>query len=237
MPFYTDKYGQTNITHGMLEVLSNKLAEDISAEDLLSYVYALGGTAAFSERFANELGERKGPVHIPITTDPLLFKRAVTLGRDLLWWHTWGERFASAGQLRVPVGQTQQLHPVDEMPDNHSYDSDTQRLSVGTGLFGPVNPDVWNFEVSGLRVVKSWLDYRMKARKGKKSSPLDNIRPDRWTQTDELLRLLAILEHTVKVTPAAAELLKEIVSGPLIPAADLPKPIDAQRKPPKLTSG
>lgn len=237
MPFYTDKHGQTNITHGILDVLIDKLAQDISAEDLLSYVYALGGTSAFSERFANELGERKGPVHIPITTDPLLFKRAVALGRDLLWWHTWGERFASAEQTRIPADQTQQIHPVDEMPDIHSYDSDTQRLSVGTGLFGPVSPDVWNFQVSGLRVVKSWLDYRMKVRKGRKSSPLDNIRPDRWTQTDELLRLLAVLEHTVKVTPTAAQLLEEIVSGPLILANDLPQPTDIQRKPPKLTPG
>lgn len=223
-----------NITYGLLKSLNNLVGIEISAEDLLAYVYALGGTSAFSERFADELAEVAEPVHIPITSNPLLFKRAVALGRDLLWWHTWGERFASAGVTKLPVDRTRQIHPVDEMPDSHSYDSDTQKLSVGTGLFGPISPEVWNFEVSGLRVVKSWLDYRMKVRKGKKSSPLDNIRPDRWTQTDELLRLLAILEHTIEVTPIAAELLEEIVSGPLILAEDLPKPTDAQRRPPRV---
>ena len=235
MPFYSDTdAAQPNITYGMLEVLSRSFDREVLAEDLLSYVHALGGTSAFSERFANELAERKGPIHIPITTDPLLFKRAVALGRDLLWWHTWGERFAPTGVTRLPVGRTKPIQPVEEMPDSHSYDSDTQELSVGTGLFGPVSPEVFNFEVSGLKVLKSWLDYRMSVRSGRKSSPLDDIRPNRWTQTDELLRLLAILEHTVEVTPIAAELLEAIVSGPLILAKDLPQPTDAQRKPPRI---
>ena len=55
----------------------------------------------------------------------------------------------------------------------------------------------------------------MKTRKGRKSSDLDAIRPTRWTQTDELLRLLAILEHTIEVTPTAATLLDEILANPL----------------------
>jgi len=120
------------------------------------------------------------------------------------------------------------------MPNKFDYDPATQRLTVGNGMFGPVSPAVWEFEVSGLKVLKSWLGYRMKKRKGRKSSPLDDIRPTRWTQTDELLRLLAILEHTIEVTPAAAKLLDDIVSGPLIPASDLPSPTTAQRKPPKV---
>jgi len=120
------------------------------------------------------------------------------------------------------------------MPNKFDYDPATQRLTVGNGMFGPVSPAVWEFEVSGLKVLKSWLGYRMKKRKGRKSSPLDDIRPTRWTQTDELLRLLAILEHTIEVTPAAAKLLDDIVSGPLIPASDLPSPTAAQRKPPKV---
>ena len=73
----------------------------------------------------------------------------------------------------------------------------------------------------------------MKVRKGRKSSPLDEIRPKRWTFTAELLSLLAILEQTVEVTPEAATLLEEIVKGPLIDPADIPQPAEAERKPPK----
>jgi hypothetical protein len=60
---------------------------------------------------------------------------------------------------------------------------------VGNSRFGPVTPEVWEFEVSGLKVVQSWLGYRMKKRARKKSSLLDDIRPERWTarMSDESL--------------------------------------------------
>ena len=119
------------------------------------------------------------------------------------------------------------------MPEAHAYDPESQTLTVGTGAFSPVSEEAWNFEVSGLRVLHSWLGYRMKIRKGRKSSPLDDIRPTRWTQTNELLLVLSIIEYTLEVTPKAAALLDQIVQGPLIPAKDLPTPTPANRKPPR----
>lgn len=232
MPLYRDGDGQTpNITDGLLESLGERLGVKVIAEDFLAYTYALGGTAAFGERFAEELAEGAGPVHIPVTTDADLFQQAVELGRDLLWWHTWGERFVPSGQAHLPTGSAQEIIPVEGMPDKFAYDSTSQHLTVGTGVFGPVSPEVWEFEVSGLQVLRSWLGYRMKDRKGKKSSPLEDIRPTQWTQTDELLRLIAILDYTVQVTPTAAKLLDDILASPLIPATDLPTPTPAQRKP------
>ncbi len=232
MPLYSDPRGRTpNVAGGLLSSLGDRLGIEVSPEDLLAYVHALAGTAAFTERFEDELAEAAGPIHIPITTDPALFQRAVELGHDLLWWHTWGERFAPTSQTNLPQGQAQQITPVEGMPEKYGYDAETQCLTVGTGKFGPVSPEIWNFEVSGLKVLNSWLGYRMKKRKGRKSSPLDDIRPTRWTQTEELLRLLAILEHTIKVTPIAAALLDEILDNPLIPATDLPAPTSDQRKP------
>ena len=232
MPLYRDRTSRIpNIANGLLEAIGERVGAEVSPEDLLAYVHALASTAAFTECFDDELAEAAGPIHIPITTDRSLFQRAVELGRDLLWWHTWGERFAPAGQTNLPPGQAQQITAVEGMPEKYGYDPDTQLLTVGTGKFGPVSPEVWNFDVSGLKVVNSWLGYRMKKRKGRKSSPLDDIRPTRWTQTDELLRLLAILEHTIEVTLTAAALLDEILAKPLIPAAVLPKPTPDQRKP------
>ena len=74
-------------------------------------------------------------------------------------------------------------------------------------------PDVYDFTVSGLKVVQSWLSYRMKNPKGKKSSPLDDIRPERWTGqfTTELLELLWILEATIAGYHAQARLLSAVV--------------------------
>ena len=66
---------------------------------------------------------------------------------------------------------------VEGMPEDFDYDAESRTLTVGTGAFSPVSREVWDFEVSGLRVLRSWLGYRMKNRKGRKSSPLDDIRP------------------------------------------------------------
>ena len=202
----------------------------------MAYAYALGGTSAFKSRFNEALAEAAGPIRIPITADPVLFQQAVELGRDLLWWHTWGERFAPAGQSSLSAGQAKAVRPVAGMPESHAYDPKSQTLTVGTGAFAPVSEEAWNFEVSGLRVLRSWLAYRMKNRKGKKSSPLDDIRPTRWTQTNELLLLLSIIEHTIEITPKAAALLGQIVQGPLIPAKDLPIPHPRQPQTPQTDS-
>ena len=238
MPLHRSASGEEpNVSDGLLAVLSERMGGEVSAEDLLAYGYALAGTAAFSDRFNDELAEAAGPIHIPITADPGLFWQAVTLGRDLLWWHTWGERFAPEDQSRLPEGQAMEVEPVEVMPDDFDYDSESQTLTVGTGAFAPVSPQAWDFEVSGLRVLRSWLGYRMKVRKGRKSSPLDDIRPTNWTQSKELLLVLSIIEHTIEVTPQAAALLDQIVKGSLIPATDLPTPTPANRKAPKPRPG
>ncbi len=234
MPLYLDRNAlEANLTHGLLESLTQVLDRPVTAHELVAYVHAVLGTGAFSERFGDELAEMAGPVHVPITRDPDLFTRAVQLGRDLLWYHTWGERFAPGNATTLPLGAAREVSPVRGYPNSFHHRPDDQILEVGTGRFGPVSGEVWNFEVSGLKVLRSWLGYRMANRKGRKSSPLDDIRPKTWTFTDELLRLITILQHTINVTPTAAELLDEIVNGPLLLATDLPQPTEAERKPPR----
>jgi hypothetical protein len=101
-----------------------------------------------------------------------------------------------------------------------------------------VPPEVWEFEVSGLKVVQSWLGYRMKKRAGKKSSPLDDIRPERWTarMSDELLELLWVLESTLAAEPQLEKALDKIVAGPCFTAAELPTPKPEERKAPRSVS-
>lgn len=52
-----------------------------------------------------------------------------------------------------------------------------------------MRPEVWEFSVSGFKVLQSWLAYRMQKGAGKKSSPLDKIRPAAWRFDEELLDL------------------------------------------------
>ena len=111
-------------------------------------------------------------------------------------------------------------------------------LIVGDGEFAPVKPDVWNYSVSGLQVVKSWLDRRKLKRSGRQSSPLDKIRPERWDFTEELLELLWVLEATIKLEPEGAALFAEVCTFDVFSREELPSPSDEERQPPRnIASG
>lgn len=231
IPLWRDsKATEPNVVTHLLDVLADVLGSEMTAEDLAAYVYALTGTGAFAERFSDELGERAGPVHIPITKDRAVFARLAAVGRELIQWHTWGERF---GEQRTVSATAREITPVQGLPGRCSYDHEEGVLHVGTGIFGPISPTVWEFEVSGLKVLQSWLGYRMAKGKGKKSSPLDDIRPTKWTYTDELLLLLHTLEYTINLTPTAAGLLEEVIAGPTFLSSELPTPTDAERRAPR----
>ena len=173
---------------------------------------------------------------LPLTRDAALFAQVAALGRQLLWLHTYGERFVPLGKKpgKLPAGTARckvgTPSAPEDYPEKFSYDEATQELHVGKGIFEKVRPEVWNFSVSGLQVVKSWLGYRMRERSGKKSSPLDEIRPQVWSFDDELLELLWVLDATVDLLPQAAEMLDKVLASPLIPASELPQPTPAERK-------
>jgi hypothetical protein len=83
-------------------------------------------------------------------------------------------------------------------------------------------------------VLGSWLKYRLRDGGGRRSSPLDEIRPAVWPAafTEELLRVIWILEHTVVLQPALVDLLDRIVAAPTVPADELSLPTPGKREPP-----
>ncbi|MEP6897587.1 MAG: type ISP restriction/modification enzyme [Rhodanobacter sp.] len=237
IPLYRDsKATQPNLHPQLLPLLSRILARMVSAENFSAYQYALLAQPAFTARFHKELATRE--LRVPLTIDATLFQRAVTLGRELLFLHSYGERFTDQQHWPQPVVKNIKSVPGGQLPEEFGYDEARQIINVGGGEFGPVPLAVWNYEVSGLKVVQSWLGYRMKIRKGKKSSPLDDIAPHEWGSeyNSELVRLLNLLTRTVELQPAQAALLDAILAGPLFNTAAL-GPVPPQwRKPSKVTS-
>jgi hypothetical protein len=227
-----------NVTGGLLDLLGGELARPVSPEDLFAYAYALLASPSYVERFSEEL-TIPGP-RLPMTRNRVMFEEAVALGRNLIWLHTYGTRYVPDGQRPgvVQQGSARAIVGVPDTaadyPERFSYDEASQSIHVGKGSFGPVAPEVWSFSVSGFEVVRSWLAYRMKGGAGRHSSPLDDIRPERWTPalTAELLELLWVLESTVATYPALESLLGRIVAGPCFMAADVPPPSDAERAAP-----
>ena len=241
IPLYRDADAtDANILPGLLELLGKTFKSVITPETFITYVYGALAQPAFTARYVKELETRE--LRVPITKNPKLFAKVRKTGERLLWLHTYGERFDPKGKQRgqVPRGKAKCTKAVpgdkDGYPESFTYNDQTRTLLVGDGEFRPVDPAVFGFEVSGLKVVQSWLKYRMKKGAGKKSSPLDDIRPEHWTSqfTTELLELLWVLEATVEGYPAQAKLLDAVVSGPCFQADELPAVPDIMRKPPKV---
>ncbi len=173
---------EANILPGLLERLSKVYGKQVTPEDFLAYVYAMLAHHSFTASFFEELKTRE--LRVPITKDAAIYEQVREIGRRLLWLHTYGERYVPEGRRPgdIPQGEADCVKPVPssaaDYPESFSYNEETQTLYVGKGKFAPVSPDVYEFEVSGLKVVKSWLGNRMKEPDGRRSSPLDDINVD-----------------------------------------------------------
>jgi len=241
VPLYRDSgASEANILPGLLELLGETYHFEVIPEDFLAYVYGIMAQPAFTTRFFKELETRE--LRVPITKDGNLFEKVRSIGAKLLWLHTYGERYVPEGkkQGHIPNGTARCVKAVpgdsDGYPESFRYNDETRTLHVGDGAFTPVAPEIFEFEVSGLKVVQSWLKYRMKKGAGRMSSPLDDIRPERWTSqfTTELLELLWVLEATIEGYTAQAELLEVVIASDCFHTEELPEVPDVMRKPPKI---
>ncbi|MGH3814292.1 MAG: type ISP restriction/modification enzyme, partial [Pseudonocardiaceae bacterium] len=83
----------------------------------------------------------------------------------------------------------------EHMPEEIEYDQASMTLHIGSGQIRPVPQRVWEYEVSGMHIVKRWFEYRKKKPRVRRSSPLNDIRATTWDAnlTGELLDLLNVL--------------------------------------------
>ncbi len=237
-PLFQDSEARRpNLLPGLLDLLGKTYHHKVTPEDFAAYLYGILAQPEFTKRYAEELETRE--IRVPLTKDKELFRKVRDTGARLLWMHTYGERFVPKGKQKghVPHGRARCVKAIPGdckgYPESFRYNDTTQTLHVGTGEFSPVIPEVYGFEVSGLKVVQSWLKYRMRKGAGKKSSPLDDIRPEQWTSefTNELLELLWVLEATVEGYPEQAQLLEAVAESPCFEAEELPSVPEDCRKP------
>jgi hypothetical protein len=234
---------QTNISPKIVAELTKAYGTPVDPVNVFAYVAALLANPAYGESFHADL-IRPG-LRVPITADAALFAEAAKLGCEVLWLHSFGERFAdeAAGrpggaprlpQSRAPIIPKAGTIPSDPnlFPDSISYDASQKRLMIGTGFVDNVPPAVWAYEVSGKPVLRQWFSYRKRNRErpqiGDKRppSPLGEIQPDRWLPeyTSELINVLNVLAMLVELEPKQADLLERIVEGPLIPSSKFAPP-------------
>ncbi|MBU2457549.1 MAG: DNA methyltransferase, partial [Planctomycetes bacterium] len=228
-----------NLIPELLGLLKNTYDKNVSPEDFAGYIYAVLAHPEYTKRFKKELGNCE--IRVPLTKDVKLFFELSQFGQSLIWLHTYSQRMINKNQKQgnIPKGFAKCKKAVSDKennyPEEYNYDETTQTLFVGDGSFNPVSPAVYDFEVSGLKVVQSWLGYRMKKRSGRKSSPLDDIRPTTWTHqfTRELLELLWVLEKTIEGYPSQIKLFERVLESKLFQADELPEVSDEMRQAPK----
>ena len=244
MPLYRDASAtEPNILPGLLDLLAAAYGHSVSPEDFAAYLYGVMAHPAYTERHYAELETRQ--VRVPLTKDGGLFARAVAAGARLLRLHTYGQRYVPAGQVpgSIPPGAARCVAAVPGdaagYPKSFTYDDTAETLYVGEGQFTPVSQEVYEYAVSGLKVVQSWLKYRMRDGAGRKSSPLDDIRPAVWPAqfTTELLELLWVVEATLAIYPEQAALSDAILLGECFAAGELPAAPAGMREAPKAAAG
>jgi len=229
-----------NVRPALLAILNLAYGRPVDAADVMSYLAAVLAHPAFVARFASDL-VRPG-LRAPLTADPALFEDAVELGKQIVWLHSFGERFADPGQGRParPPRLPKDLAPripakgaipsePEAMPNDMDYDAALRRLRIGQGYIDNVSPEVWSYEVSGKQVLRQWFSYRRRDRSRpligdrRPPSPLDRIQPEGWPAeyTTDLLDLLHVLGCVVMLEPKQADLLERICAGKMLDAGAL----------------
>lgn len=235
-PLWTDTAAkQPNVRPELLRVLAEVYGRAVSAPDLMAYLAATMAHPSFTARFAKDLVQPG--LRVPLTADPDLFNEAVKIGREVIWLHTYGERFADPkadrpkAPPRMPPDQRPQI-PADgtipsapePLPDTMEYDAAKRRLKIGKGCIDNVSPQMWEYEVSGKQVIWHWFSYRRRDRTrpqiGDKRppSPLEAIQPDSWLAeyTSDLIDLLNVIGRLVALEPRQAKLLDHVLDTDLI---------------------
>jgi len=230
----------SNIKPALLAHLSTIMGREIAPEDMIAYIAAVMAHPAFTARFKQDL-IRPG-LRVPLTAKAELFNKAVALGSEVIWLHTYGERIAepAAGRPAAPPRLPKDKAPTipkegaipgapEPLPDAMTYDAAARRLFIGKGYIDNVPPEVWAYEVSGMNVLRQWFSYRKRDRSRpiigdrRPPSPLSFIQPDHWLAeyTSDLIDLLNVLGRLVLLEPKQGELLEAILAGKLLDRATL----------------
>ncbi|OFO97172.1 hypothetical protein HMPREF2999_07545 [Rothia sp. HMSC066H02] len=227
--------GAPNLTEAAAQILSERFGANAPG-DLVYYLAALTGHPGYVHTFDKPL--QHAGIRVPLTADPELWERAVQLGKQVVWLHTYGERgeplpgmerlhqLPEGADYTLPysiqdMGKTMPEKKPSFSPDPVNGLSEEENNPVmGTVSFGEarcenVEKRVFDYTVGGNRVLGMWAKYRLKDPETKWSSSLNDIVQREWplAWSEEYERLLYTLTHLVHLEPAQEKLLEEVLAG------------------------
>jgi hypothetical protein len=237
LPLHRDASGTVaNLPPTLLSTIEQHTGLTLTAEDLLAYIAGVIGHRGFTKRFRSDLAVPG--VRVPLATSRELWHEAMTLGQRVVWLHTYGQRFIDPAADRprgiparhLPIYTMRVCADEDHLPTSARYDDDTGTIVLGEDRPScpagrvAVRREVWEYTTGGMPVVRKWLGYRRpEPGRRRRTSPLDDINPTRWTTEfdDHLLQLLAVLDLCIDLEPQQDDLLARVTADQLITTQQL----------------
>lgn len=222
--------GLATVPAKLLEILRASLGVDVSGADLMAYVAGVTSHSGFTQLFHDEL--RTPGVRVPLTTDMELWRAAIHLGSESIWAQTYGEAYSDEtqgriqGSVRYGTGDPRRvlaLTPVEALSDSLEYDEASQTIHIGTGIWGPVTFEMWNYQIGMRPVITSWFNYRRPETTGRVTSQLDRVVAGGWSPewTNEFTDLLSTIRRLTELELKQADLLNKIMSSAYLTVSDL----------------
>ncbi|MGO9774413.1 MAG: type ISP restriction/modification enzyme [Roseiarcus sp.] len=149
-------HGPFNVSPNLLAGLAANYGAPVSAQDAFDAILALLSATSYTLRFAEDL-EDVFP-HVPFPSDHALFLEAAALGREIraveTFEHPPRAEFLNRTVARVESEATETLH-VSDWSEGEIF-----LCANRTGRVSGVSAPVWDFSVSGYRLLFRWLDAR-----------------------------------------------------------------------------
>ena len=227
--------GTPNLTEPAAQMLRERFGNN-APDDLVYYLAALTGHPGYVRTFDEPL--QQAGIRVPLTADPALWERAVQLGKQVVWLHTYGERGEPLPGMKylhqipegadyvlptptVDMGKTMPEKKPSFSPDPvDSLSEEENNPVMGTVSFGRarcenVEKRVFDYTVGGNQVLGLWAKYRLKKPVVRRSSSLNDIVQREWPEawSEEYERLFYTLTHLVHLEPAQEKLLDEVLVG------------------------
>lgn len=200
-----------NLDLRLVESLSKYYQSEVGPEDVFDVIVALLSAPSYTRRFASDL-EDAFP-HVPLPADRDIFEQAAEVGARIRRLQTSDsqpeQHFWTARLEGSPKDRTLAVSKIGSAFLDQGNGLGTIRLN-GTLRLERVPVRVWEFAVSGYRVVYRWLD----ARKG---LSLDEVIDEESGETlqRQVLDLIARVAAYVDACEAAEPVLEAALASPL----------------------
>lgn len=159
-PLYDEREGpnSSNVSGELLQGLSGAYGYAISPTDAFDAVLALLSASSYSLRFAKDLEDVFPHVSFPAAYE--IFRRAVAIGREIRAVETFARQ--PEDHFRPPQLARQSNHLTGEPIVPVTYaDGEITLCADGSGLLTGIPHEVWEFAVSGYRILPRWIEGRI----------------------------------------------------------------------------